>query len=233
MIGKKCVEMPLGCAFLNGSHVPTSKCPAIVALMRDSSTSMTMFMRNRQGRDVLISNNMVPRRDADGQVIELISFFTPLSSGKLVSEALPGGGHEPVPQDGAAVRRFACQHSRKQGQNAPIRLPAAGSRGTPSAVRKKNGPVLPVGPKHVCGDPPGKRPGRSSRRRGKDLDVLDGVEVTAEGRRETSRAFLGIALVREKDDIEDLLCRADRCRMQAANSKTDRFLTDLMEERAV
>ncbi len=65
------------------------------------------------------------------------------------------------------------------------------------------------------------------------LDVLDGVEVTAEGRRETSRAFLGIALVREKDDIEGLLCRADRCRMQAENSKTDRFLTDLMEGRAV
>lgn len=257
MIGKKCVEMPLGCAFLNGSRVPSSKCPAIVAFMRDSSTSMTMFMRNRQGRDVLISNNMVPRRDADGQVIELISFFTPLSKNAYDAElvrrlakdtamdsvtGLPGNSYlKPSLEE-------AMNLYRRTGQRFAVLLVSIAGSGdkTPPSdclLREAGARLLRYGRRtdRFCrwnqntfaGILQVKGPGDLRGAAERILDVLDGVEVTAEGRSETSRAFLGIALVREKDDIEDLLCRADRCRMQAENSKTDRFLTDLMEERAV
>ncbi|MGI6112310.1 MAG: EAL domain-containing protein, partial [Bilifractor sp.] len=76
MQGMKCVDMPLGCSFTNGDRIPGGSCPALVAFATGKAQSMQMFMRKKDGTDLLIRNTLVPLRDQNGKINELVSFFT-------------------------------------------------------------------------------------------------------------------------------------------------------------
>lgn len=253
MIGKKCVEMPLGCAFLNGSYVPYSRCPAVVAFTSEKSTSITMFMRNKQGRDILIANNMVPRRDASGQVMELISFFTPLSENAydadLIRRLTKDTAMDPVTGlPGKSYLKTSLEEAmnlyHRTGQQFAVLLASISSRDGEAVsdcmLREAGARLLRYGRKtdRFCRWDKNTFAGILQVRgacdlsgaAGRILDFLDGVEVTAEGKKEKSSAFLGIALVREEDDVSGLLCRADRCRLRAEKSRKERFFTDFQEE---
>lgn len=78
MQGRKCIDMPLGCSFLTGKGIPTSRCPAVVAYTSEESQSIQMFMQTKAGESLLIHNNLVPLKDVDGKVCELVAFFSPV-----------------------------------------------------------------------------------------------------------------------------------------------------------
>lgn len=78
MQGRKCTEMPLGCAFVNGEFIPDHKCPAVVAFTTKRECSLSMFMKTKDGKERLVKNTIVPIKDEGGQVIELISLFVPI-----------------------------------------------------------------------------------------------------------------------------------------------------------
>ncbi len=79
MLGKKCIDMPLGCSFTNGERVPTQFCPAVVACRTGKPHSLQMFMRKKDGTDLLVRNIIMPLKDENGEVSELLSFFIPLA----------------------------------------------------------------------------------------------------------------------------------------------------------
>lgn len=79
MKGKKCIDMPLGCSFTNGERVPTQFCPAVVACRTGKPHSLQMFMRRKDGTDLLVRNIIMPLKDENGEVSELLSFFIPLA----------------------------------------------------------------------------------------------------------------------------------------------------------
>lgn len=79
MQGKRCVDMPLGCSFTNSDRIEGAYCPAMIACATGRSKSLEMFMRHKNGKDILIRNTLAPLKGADGKVEKLISFFVPLT----------------------------------------------------------------------------------------------------------------------------------------------------------
>lgn len=79
MQGKKCVDMPLGCSFATGGDILHASCPATVAFITGQPQTTQMFMRQKSGKNLLIRNTLVPIKDSDGKVVELVSFFVPLT----------------------------------------------------------------------------------------------------------------------------------------------------------
>ncbi|MGN0908204.1 MAG: EAL domain-containing protein, partial [Succinivibrio sp.] len=79
MVGRKCSHMPLGCSFANGGPVPLDKCPALDAFGSGKSRTVEMFLKSKDGQDVLVRNTLVPVRERGGAQPEIASFFTPLS----------------------------------------------------------------------------------------------------------------------------------------------------------
>ena len=79
MQGKRCVDMPLGCSFTNSDRIEGAHCPAMIACATGRSKSLEMFMRHKNGKDILIRNTLAPLKGADGKVEKLISFFVPLT----------------------------------------------------------------------------------------------------------------------------------------------------------
>jgi len=82
MQGMKCVDMPLGCSFTSRDRIPAASCPAMVAFATGKTQSMQMFMRKKDGKDLLIRNTLVPLKDQSGKINELVSLFTPLTDTK-------------------------------------------------------------------------------------------------------------------------------------------------------
>ena len=76
---KRCVDMPLGCSFTNSTHIKGAHCPAIVAYATGKAKTLEMFMRRKDGKDILLRNTLVPLADENGEVKELVSFFVPLT----------------------------------------------------------------------------------------------------------------------------------------------------------
>lgn len=51
----------------------------MIACATGRSKSLEMFMRHKNGKDILIRNTLAPLKGADGKVEKLISFFVPLT----------------------------------------------------------------------------------------------------------------------------------------------------------
>ena len=79
MIGRKCDRMPMGCAFANGAAIPADGCPARMSLAQGRVRTVEMFLKSKDGRDVLLRNTLVPVRDAASGRSEIAAFFTPLA----------------------------------------------------------------------------------------------------------------------------------------------------------
>ena len=81
MVGRKCTELPLGCAATNSSPIPLEKCPAMLALSTGSPQTIEMFMTAKDGSDVLIRSTLVPISDGSGGT-DVAALFTPLSDSR-------------------------------------------------------------------------------------------------------------------------------------------------------
>lgn len=79
MIGRKCNEMPMGCSFANGAAIHADSCPALMALTEGKAQTVEMFLKSKDGQDVLVRNTLVPVKDSASGRAEVASFFTPLA----------------------------------------------------------------------------------------------------------------------------------------------------------
>ena len=87
MVGRKCTELPLGCAMANSSPIPLEKCPAMLALSTGSPQTIEMFMTAKDGRAVLIRSTLIPISDGSGGT-DVAALFTPLSDSRYNSSLL-------------------------------------------------------------------------------------------------------------------------------------------------
>ena len=53
------MDMPLGCSFTNSTHIKGAHCPAIVAYATGKAKTLEMFMRRKDGKDILLRNTLV------------------------------------------------------------------------------------------------------------------------------------------------------------------------------
>lgn len=81
IVGKRCIDSKLGCSNANGVRIETDHCPAILALATGKSQTTQMFMRAKDGSDVLIRNTLSPLRDETGKIQRIVSLFVPLADG--------------------------------------------------------------------------------------------------------------------------------------------------------
>jgi diguanylate cyclase (GGDEF)-like protein len=78
VIGKRCVDQPFGCSFVSGETILGPSCPALVAYTSGQVQTMQMFIRKKDGDNLLIRNTLVPLRDESGKITELVSLFVTL-----------------------------------------------------------------------------------------------------------------------------------------------------------
>ena len=81
MVGRRCIDSELGCSNANGTRIASDHCPAILALATGKPQTTQMFMRAKDGNDVLIRNTLAPLKDREGRIQRVVSLFVPLADG--------------------------------------------------------------------------------------------------------------------------------------------------------
>ena len=259
MQGKKCIDMPLGCSFTSGEHIPRHSCPAMVAFVTGRSQTMQMFMKQKDGKDLLIKNTLVPLKDAKGEITELISLFVPLTEGdydqNLVSmiyevstrdplTCLPGRKYMEVCLEEA----FELYHRI----NRPFAVLFADvndfhdinntyGHGNGDAILRQFGLALrKYGRKtdHFCRWGGDEFVGLLQLKEAEDIKeasrrfmkIAEESYEVVDGNHITCRAAIGITVVREDDTVDSLIARADRYMYEAKKSKTERIVTDYTKQ---
>lgn len=259
MRGKRCVDMPLGCSFVTGESMPTSSCPAVCAFATGKAQTTQMFMRKKDGSDLLIRNTLVPLRGRSGTVVELVSFFTPLTDEsydhKLVQAIYETATKDPL----------TCLPGRKYME---ARLEDA-----IEVFKRTNHPfaVLFVDANdfhnvnntygHAAGDAVLREIGLALRTFGRKSDAfcrwggdefvgllqlrqhedIEGAahrmlkftgsrEITVNGQKISCQTSIGITVVREDDDVRSIVQRADDYMYQAKRRKNSEIVTDTNAE---
>jgi diguanylate cyclase (GGDEF)-like protein len=259
MIGRKCVNMPLGCSFINGRDIPDGSCPALAAYATGRAQSMQMFMRHRDGGSVLIRNTLVPMKDSDGTVRELVSLFVPLTD-QNYDHDLIRHIYESATRDS-----LTCLPGRKYMEKClEEALETFKRTGRPFAVLfadSDNFHQINNTYGHDAGDAILRKLGLALRKYGRKSDCfcrwggdefvgllqlrhpedIEGAaqrfmklacscEVAAGGNRINCRTSIGITVVREDDDRKSVVSRADRYMYQAKRRTDDHIVTDFNAE---
>ena len=259
MQGKRCVDMPLGCSFVTGEGIPTSSCPAVIALATGKAQTTQMFMRKKDGGDLLIRNTLAPLRDQSGTIVELVSFFTPLTDEsydhKLVQAiyetatkdpltCLPGRKYmEACLEDAIEVYRrtghpfavlFADTNNFHDVNNTYGH--AVGDtvlREIGLALRtfsRKSDKFCRWGGDEFVGLLQLRRPEDIEGAAQRMLKLTGSCEVTVGGQTISCRTSIGITMVRENDDVRSIVERADGYMYQAKKRGGDHIVTDANAE---
>ncbi len=259
MKGRKCIDMPLGCSFTNGEKVPGQFCPAVVTYHTGRPYSMQMFMRRKDGSDVLVRNILAPLKNHKGKVTELISFFIPLA-GKDFDPAMIQSLYETATRD-----PLTCLPGRKYMEAClQEELEKFRRTGNPFAVLFADADYLheinnTYG--HEAGDAMLKEIGLMLRKNGRRTDRfcrwggdefvgllqlrspddVEGIgrrfkasaekcEIDVHGKKISCQSAIGITVVREGDTAESVIARADQYMYQAKKSNDNHIVSDLNVE---
>lgn len=255
MQGKRCVDMPIGCSFTNGDKIPNHYCPAIVAYTTGQSKSMQMFMRRKDGSDVLIRNTLVPLKDPDGKVRVLVSFFIPLTD-KSYDQDLIQSIYEMATRDSLTClpgRKYmevcldeALEIFRRTGQPFAVLFADVNNF---HDVNNTYG--------HAIGDDILRSLGLALRKYGRKADkfcrwggdefvgllhlrhpediegaarrfmkIARNCGIAEDGQSVDCRASIGITVVRENDTIKSIVSRADLYMYLAKKRAEDQIVTD-------
>ena len=255
MLGKRCVEMPLGCSFTNGDYIPYSSCPAVVAYTTGKKNALIMFMRHKNGHEVLLRNMMAPLKDAEGNVTELISLFTPLADNGFDEDMLRNF-YKRATLDAVTClpdRRYmevclgeAMALYRRTGQKFAVlfadvdnfhdvnnnfghRFGDVMLREIAAAFKKyarKTDRFCRWGGDEFVGVLEVKDPQAIEGAAERFLNMAGSVKVTVDGQNVQSRTAIGITLVREDDDVNSVVSRADDYMFQAKKRKDRQIVTD-------
>ena len=254
MQGKRCVEMPLGCSFTDSSHIG-AHCPAIIAYATGRPKTLEMFMRRKDGKDVLLRNTLVPLADADGKVKELVAFFVPLTE-ENYDQKLVKAIYETATQDPLTClpgRKFmevcldeAMEIYRRTGQPFAVLFADVNNfhdinntyghtdgdshlRAFGVALRKygrKADTFCRWGGDEFVGLLHLRQPEDIRGAARRLLKVANSCEATENGKTITCRAAIGITVVREDDTIKSLVSRADLYMYLAKKRNEDQIVTD-------
>lgn len=255
MRGKKCVDMPLGCSFTSGTHISGGSCPAVVAYATGKPKTMQMFMRNKNGKDILLRNTLVPLKDASGKVNVLISFFVPLADNNY-SQSVIQSIYETATRDS-----LTCLPSRKYMEiclNESLELfHRTGQLFAVLFTDVNNFHDINNTYGHATGDAILREVGFALRRYGRKADrfcrwggdefvgllqlrqaneiegaarrflaVANDCDIVENGQKISCRVAIGITVVRERDTISSLVARADRYMYEAKQLRSDPIVTD-------
>lgn len=259
MLGKKCINMPLGCSFTSGERVPDQFCPAIVAYHTGRPSSLQMFMRKKDGSDILVRNILMPFKDQDGKVTQLISFFFPLAD-KDYDSTMLRSLYEAATRD-----PLTCLPGRKYMEAClQEELEKFRRTGNPFAVLFADADYLheinnAYG--HGAGDAMLKEIGLMLRKYGRKADrfcrwggdefvgllqlrqpqdmegaaqrlkkAAERCEIEVRGQTVSCQTAIGITVVRDDDTVESLVDRADRYMYGAKKISGNQIVTDFNAE---
>ena len=255
MQGKRCVDMPLGCSFTNSDRIEGAYCPAMIACATGRSKSLEMFMRHKNGKDILIRNTLAPLKGADGKVEKLISFFVPLTDVDY-DQGLIRAIYETATRD-----PLTCLPGRKFMEVClDESLEIYRRTGQPFAVLftdVNNFHDINNTYGHSVGDDILRKLGIALRKYGRKADkfcrwggdefvgllhlkTLDDIrgaarrflkiandcELIEDGQTVVCRASIGITAIRKEDTIESLVSRADRYMYLAKKRTGSQIVTD-------
>ena len=255
MQGRKCTDTPLGCSFTTGEKVPNQFCPAVVAYRTGRSSSLQMFMRRKDGSEILVRNVLTPIRDQNGRVTQLLSFFFPLAD-KDYDATMIRELYETATRDA-----LTCLPGRKYMEAClQDELERFRRTGNLFAVLFADADYLheinnTYG--HEAGDAMLKEIGMMLRKYGRKADrfcrwggdefvgllqlkhpqdiegaglrfkaAAEKCEIEVHGRKITCQTAIGITIVRENDDLKSLVDRADRYMFEAKKAGTAQIVTD-------
>lgn len=259
MCGRICIDMPLGCSFVNGTRIPRQFCPAVVAFRTGKPCSMQMFFRKKDGNDLLVRNILMPLKQKDGRVTELMSFFFPLVDkdyDTLMVETL----YETATRD-----PLTCLPGRKFMEKCiKDELESFHRTKNPFAILFADADYLHdinnrLG--HEAGDAMLREIGLTLQKYGRKADrfcrwggdefvgllqlnqphdiegaarrlkkVAEGCEIEYNGRKVSCQAAIGITVVREDDDMNSLINRADQYMYLAKKHTKTQIVTDYHAE---
>ena len=259
MQGKRCVDMPLGCSFVTGESMPTSSCPSVVALATGRAHTTQMFMRKKNGSDLLIRNTLVPLRDQSGTIAELVSFFTPLTDetydhkleqaiyetatkdpltclpGRKYMEALIEDAIEAFERTGHAFAVLFADTNNFHDLNNTYGHAAGDAvlREIGLALRtfgRKSDAFCRWGGDEFVGLLQLRRPEDIEGAARRLLKLTDNCEVAMGGRKISCQTSIGITIVRENDNVKSIVERADQYMYQAKKRGGDQIVTDANAE---
>lgn len=255
MRGRKCIDMPLGCSFTSGSKIQGQFCPAVVAYRTGRPSSLQMFMRRKDGSDLLVRNVLMPLKDRDGKVAQLLSFFFPLADRDCDSTMIRDL-YEMATRDA-----LTCLPGRKYMEAClQEEMEKFKRTGNPYAVLFADADYLheinnTYG--HETGDKMLKEIGLMLRRYGRKADRFcrwggdefvgllqlkkpedivgaalrlkteaEKCEIEVQGREISCQTAIGITVVRDDDTIQSLVDRADQYMYAAKKIVGNQIVTD-------
>lgn len=255
MVGKRCIDSALGCSNANGVRIATDHCPAVLALATGKSQTVQMFMRTKDGNEILLRNTLAPLRDEAGRIQKMVSLFVPLADGDYE--------HDLVQQIYEAATRDSttCLPGRKYMEsriNDALELyRRTGRQFAILFADVDNLHHLNNTYGHVVGDKVLRAFSLALRKYGRKTDDFcrwGGDEFvgilrlrSAEDVKGASRRFariaergsvkegdqvidcqvsMGMTVVRDDDDLKSVIDRADRYMYEAKRRHEDRIVTD-------
>lgn len=255
MLGKKCIDMPLGCSFTSGQNISGQNCPAVIAYRTGRPYSLRMFMRKKDGSDVLVYNTLMPAKDKEGKVTKLISLFFALAD-KDYDASMIQSMYEIATRD-----PLTCLPGRKYMEAClQEELERFRRTGNSFAVLFADADYLheinnTYG--HEAGDALLKELGLALRHYGRSADrfcrwggdefvgllqlknpgdiegaaqrlkrVAEKCEIEFHGQKISCQSAIGITVVRDGDDAKSLIKRADRYMFEAKKLTDKQIVTD-------
>ncbi len=240
MIGRKCSQMPFGCAIANGAAIQSESCPALCAFSSGRPRTVEIFLKSRDGQEVLVRSTLVPVKDPGGGKPEIAAFFTALAD-RRYNRSLVRAIYEVATRDpvtGLPGRKYmeACLDSALESYRRTGRMFAvlfadvddfhsvnntyghkAGDavlHGIGAALRKhgrKSDQFCRWGGDEYVGILQIRSPQGASDAAARFMRIAAGSHADAGGRKIPFKVSIGIALPREGDSATSILERADRC----------------------
>ncbi|MCH4032914.1 MAG: EAL domain-containing protein [Lachnospiraceae bacterium] len=255
VIGKRCVDQPFGCSFVSGETILGPSCPALVAYTSGQVQTMQMFIRKKDGDNLLIRNTLVPLRDESGKITELVSLFVTLGD-VAYDDSLVRDIYEVATRDPLTClpgRRYmeACigeELERYERTGHPFAVLFADvdrfhdinnryGHTVGDQLLKELGLGLRKFGRHAdrfarwggdefVGLLQLKRPEEIEQAAERFLALSNRTEIENEGQRISCQAAIGITVVHPGDDVKSIVSRADRYMYLAKARDADQIVTD-------
>ena len=259
VLGRRCVDLSIGCSFVTGGFIQRGNCPAVVAYTTGRPQTMQMFMRCKDGKNLLIRNTLIPLRGESGEITELLSLFLPAVDGPC-DQSLVRDIYEVATRD-----PLTCLPGRRYMESCiEEELERFKRTGHPFAVLfadANNFHDVNNTYGHTAGDALlriigldlrkyGRRADRFCRWGGDEfvglLQLRDPSEIEqaakrfqklsrreeidVDGVQISCQAAIGITVARKDDDVKSLITRADRYMYLAKQNEESLIVTDASAE---
>ncbi|MBM6999959.1 EAL domain-containing protein, partial [bacterium] len=255
MVGVKCTDTPLGCASADDARSAIDCCPALFALATGRAKTMRMVMSAKGGKEVVVSNTLVPIRDGSGRIYALASFLVPHAcegaDRDLVRQIYQIATTDPVTQLPGRSYMEECLDEalelyRRTGQRFAVLFADVdnfhdvnntfGHHAGDEILRSFGRTLLSQGRRtdEFCRWGGDEFVGILQLRRDSDVTgaarrlmrAAREISISEGGRTVTCHVSIGMTVIREGDDLETVVDRADRYMYEAKRRKGDGIVTD-------